>query len=366
MPLRSKHFTQPRRLERLEAALTADAARIMLKSPRDKGEHVSKIQAALFLLMNNVNLGNELSTEEYGPLTAAAVLRYKQNRKPPIINKAYQKVADNIVGKMTMQALDDDMAKLESGVDPVPVHPIPPTFTAPNDWFVTEASLSSLSAVVGLGFTAITGTIKFEKPNVTSINPSIGMVGPSVGLSFLPNLGKMLEKIPGLSAALSRFPALKQFLMPSAVPGFSNDLLKFMISSNSRLVRLFFDHPVTKAALTKVITGLNGGLAEWWSTAIGMVFGRAGRTVEAKDFSGPCLCYSVGGAVGPGNFGFFVLFFGLSKSSLSVFADDPLAIVDLARIESQSKGFAVFSSASVAASIPGLGAGATIFFGEVV
>jgi len=39
------------------------------------------------------------------------VLRFKTDRK--IINTAYQKTADNIVGKMTVQALDNEMARFE-------------------------------------------------------------------------------------------------------------------------------------------------------------------------------------------------------------------------------------------------------------
>ncbi len=44
-------------------------------------------------------------------MTAAAILRYKTDHG--IINFAYQKTPDDIVGKMTMRALDDAMAALE-------------------------------------------------------------------------------------------------------------------------------------------------------------------------------------------------------------------------------------------------------------
>lgn len=50
---------------------------------------------------------SELRRQTYGPSTAAAVLAFKQKRK--IINPAYQKTADNIVGKMTIARLDKEL-----------------------------------------------------------------------------------------------------------------------------------------------------------------------------------------------------------------------------------------------------------------
>jgi hypothetical protein len=44
---------------------------------------------------------------QYGPTTAAAVLRFKTENQ--IINRSYQTRPDNIVGKMTMKALDQAM-----------------------------------------------------------------------------------------------------------------------------------------------------------------------------------------------------------------------------------------------------------------
>jgi hypothetical protein len=40
-------------------------------------------------------------------------LAYKTKRK--IVNRAYQSQADNIVGKMTIRSLDDELLKLEAG-----------------------------------------------------------------------------------------------------------------------------------------------------------------------------------------------------------------------------------------------------------
>ena len=50
----------------------------------------------------------------FGPATAAAVLAFKQKRD--VINRAYQSKADNIVGKMTMAALDKEMLDAEQGM----------------------------------------------------------------------------------------------------------------------------------------------------------------------------------------------------------------------------------------------------------
>ena len=46
-------------------------------------------------------------SQTYGSSTAAAVLTF--NRERGIINRAYQTQADNIVGKMTMAALDAEV-----------------------------------------------------------------------------------------------------------------------------------------------------------------------------------------------------------------------------------------------------------------
>ena len=85
---------------KLEAAAVSDAAHIV---PGMKGEHVRKIQLAL----NQLDKAGLDPDSIYGNATAAAVLAYK--RKRSIINKAYQSQADNIVGKMTIAALDADV-----------------------------------------------------------------------------------------------------------------------------------------------------------------------------------------------------------------------------------------------------------------
>jgi hypothetical protein len=91
---------------KLEACLVDDAAHVTLGA---QGEHVAKIQFALFALDNLRIDRAELATQTYGPSTAAAVLSYKTKRQ--IINRSYQTTPDSIVGKMTIASLDAEMRK---------------------------------------------------------------------------------------------------------------------------------------------------------------------------------------------------------------------------------------------------------------
>jgi hypothetical protein len=118
MALRSKLF---RGDQLLEAAANLDAAHITRGA---KGAHVGKIQQALTQLD-----GADIAADEaYGPATAAAVLNYKTKRK--IINFSYQTTPDDIVGKMTIAALDAEMVLLEGGDDdgPLVIKAIKPPF----------------------------------------------------------------------------------------------------------------------------------------------------------------------------------------------------------------------------------------------
>jgi hypothetical protein len=75
------------------------------------GDHVWKIQMALILLDGLKIDSGELAAKSYGPSTAAAVLAFKSERN--IINTSYQTQADDIVGKMTIAALDKGMVQWE-------------------------------------------------------------------------------------------------------------------------------------------------------------------------------------------------------------------------------------------------------------
>jgi hypothetical protein len=101
MPLRSILF---RGNTALEACLLQDSAHV---TPGTVGEHVQLIQRALVYLGEKGIAGAEYRYGTYGKTTAAAVLSFKQRRL--IINFSYQTQADNIVGKMTIQRLDDEI-----------------------------------------------------------------------------------------------------------------------------------------------------------------------------------------------------------------------------------------------------------------
>lgn len=110
MKLSSNLFTQPRRSARLDKCLVDDVAHVTLKQPRESGEHVTRIQLALLAIMRNARFGTEAARAEYGPNTAAAVLAFKRERN--ILNtELRQTFPDNVVGKKTIAALDQEMLK---------------------------------------------------------------------------------------------------------------------------------------------------------------------------------------------------------------------------------------------------------------
>lgn len=99
--------------KRLQSCLVSDPAHVKLG---DQGEHVWLIQVAIVLIEDPGIDQNEIDSAYYGRSTAKAVLEYKKARN--IINKAYQNAADDIVGKMTIKSLDDEMLALQK--DPLP------------------------------------------------------------------------------------------------------------------------------------------------------------------------------------------------------------------------------------------------------
>jgi len=105
MALQSKLF---RGDSKLEACLVHDSAHIKEGAV---GEHVSKIHTALFAIDGLSVAPDELRTYTYGTSTARAVLAFKTKRK--IINYSYERRVDNIVGKMTIAALDKEMFRKE-------------------------------------------------------------------------------------------------------------------------------------------------------------------------------------------------------------------------------------------------------------
>ena len=108
MPLKSRLFQGD---VKLEACLVKDAAHIVLGS---SGDHVAKIQTAVSRLEGYSINFSEIQQMLYGTSTAKAILDYKVKRN--IINRSYQTKADNIVGKMTIESLDKEIAMLERQV----------------------------------------------------------------------------------------------------------------------------------------------------------------------------------------------------------------------------------------------------------
>lgn len=101
MTLRSFIFAGQKRLE---ACLRDDASHVARGAG---GEHVCLIQTALVHLDGAEIDPAELNRGFYGPSTARAVLAFKTRRD--IVNRSYQKRADDVVGKMTIAALDAEM-----------------------------------------------------------------------------------------------------------------------------------------------------------------------------------------------------------------------------------------------------------------
>lgn len=101
MPLTSVLF---KRNTKLQACAVEHPAHVTIGAV---GEHVAKIQFALFSIDRLKIDRTELVAQRYGKSTAAAVLAYKKKRL--IINRSYQQSVDNIVGKMTIASLDQEM-----------------------------------------------------------------------------------------------------------------------------------------------------------------------------------------------------------------------------------------------------------------
>lgn len=93
---------------KLEAAAVSNPAHIVAGAT---GDHVAKLQHALLVLGDAGIEPAEQVAKRYGPSTANAVLSFKTKRN--IVNRSYQTQADNIVGIMTMVALDKGMLESE-------------------------------------------------------------------------------------------------------------------------------------------------------------------------------------------------------------------------------------------------------------
>ncbi|MBS0528959.1 MAG: hypothetical protein JSS22_06175 [Proteobacteria bacterium] len=92
----------------LQDCAVKDSAHV---TPGSRGDSVARIQRALVAIDAAAIDESEISQRLYGNTTAAAVLAYKRARD--IVNRTYELTADNIVGKMTIVRLDNDMLELQ-------------------------------------------------------------------------------------------------------------------------------------------------------------------------------------------------------------------------------------------------------------
>jgi hypothetical protein len=106
MPLKSRLFAGD---AELEDCSIRDQAHL---TPGTQGSHVGKVQYALGVIDSLRIERHELMRQVYGDSTADAVLKFKRRRA--IINRAYQTTADNIVGRMTIAALDAEMLQRQN------------------------------------------------------------------------------------------------------------------------------------------------------------------------------------------------------------------------------------------------------------
>jgi hypothetical protein len=87
--------------------------------PGAQGEHVSKIQQALITLGAGVINPQEISDMFYGETTAQTVLAFKGPPRNILNPDLGQVVPDNIVGKRTIAALDQELVAFENRPPPI-------------------------------------------------------------------------------------------------------------------------------------------------------------------------------------------------------------------------------------------------------
>jgi hypothetical protein len=235
MPLTSKLFKGD---PALEACLVSDPAHVV---PGASGPHVGKIQSALITLGEAVIDAADISAMHYGTSTAKAVLAYKTKRG--IINKSYQTQADNIVGKMTIAALDREVASHEQPspgqpkcrfgprpfVPPAPPAPAPPVLLLPAQVAMTRLgdarlwtalATSWLDYLIALAFPARLAAPGATKWNFAGVDPE---VMNAITTHFKAHLAAdtllHLRKIRNVFGRI-------QFVLANAETFFANDLVK--------------------------------------------------------------------------------------------------------------------------------------------
>lgn len=237
MSLKSKLFAGD---PALEACLVSDSAHVV---PGASGPHVGKIQAALITLGEGVIDRDDISALRYGASTAKAVLAFKTKRGT--INRAYQSQPDNIVGKMTIAALDREVAAHEqpqpgcptcrfgsfASVSPVtpPAPPAPPVLMLPSQVALTrlgEARLWTTLATAWLNYLiALAWPARMAAPSVTRWD--FAAVDPEVLSAIRTHFKAHLaaDTLLHLRKILNVFDRI-QFVLANAETFFANDLVK--------------------------------------------------------------------------------------------------------------------------------------------
>jgi hypothetical protein len=226
----------------------------------------------------------------------------------------------------------------------------PPAKLGGGDWFLTSFGGQSSSVVATVGFSQMTGTIGFTRADGTAVTKSIGIIGPSIGVSKAPSFAS----IPGVGALAQRFPTIGQFIRPDMV-GPSEALMKFLFAAPTGIAKIVWAMPGVVKALDSLATSPSLGPSSLPSPAIGMVAG-GGRVVSAGDFSGTCLMFAANGTAAVGNATVCGLFFGFPSTTNPV--------KDL--VIGNSKGMSLFSAASISAQMPQLGVTFTVYWGEII
>jgi hypothetical protein len=286
------------------------------------------------------------------------------------------RLADNAAGSgpggssPTYYEADDDVSVRPPG-------PLPVIGAPGGDWFVTGFSVSNVSLVVAAGVTWIDGSIEFSD-GLNKASDKIKMWGPSIGLSYTPNVGKYASKIPGVSRIVGRFPAIAKILSydenTKGLDLYGGKLFNLMTVQTRMVARALVGNLRMQqllATLTANRSGVSGGAASWPSYAIGVVSGRSGRPVRAADFLGNCVCFGLGGSAGGGfaaGVASYALWFGVDPGwSPFPTTDDFLlpGVAWLNRLDAKSSGAALFMSATVSAGFPSLGATMTVCYGSI-
>lgn len=207
MALRSKLFGGD---PKLESCAISDPAHI---TPGAVGDHVGKIQQALILIDGLSIDAGELATKRYGQSTAAAVLAFKRKRN--IIRNQTQ--VDNIVGILTIKALDAEMFAKEqiTPPDPGPLPPLPaPPEPLSNQFAIRAAGRSGVFLITEKSDGDPTNVITLQVPTCYQVFDLLNNRRALYSLAR-PGRGNVPEELLS-PTAFARSP--RQFITSQALP----------------------------------------------------------------------------------------------------------------------------------------------------